>query len=189
MQSAPLDLEAITARQQATWARGDFNVIALGVVSASEALIQSVDPHAGARVLDVACGSGNASLVAARRHCEVSGIDYVPALIERAKQRAAAEGTAIDFKVADAQVLPFADATFDAVVSVFGVMFAPDQPKAASELLRVCRRLLPGAREARSASRRPHAADPLGNHRRCRAALWRRGELSLREAHRPAVLS
>ena len=134
-----LDLEAITARQQSTWARGDFNVLALQVLPASEGLIRSVDPHAGQRVLDVACGSGNAALVAARRYCEVTGIDYVPALIERAKQRAAAEGTAIDFQVADAQALPFADATFDAVTSVFGVMFAPDQAKAASELVRVCK--------------------------------------------------
>lgn len=135
----PLDLTAITARQRSMWGRGDFNVLALTVLEASEALVQSVDPHAGHSVLDVACGSGNAALVAARRYCEVTGIDYVPAHIERAQLRAAAEGTDIRFQVADAQALPFEAARFDAVVSVFGVMFAPDQPKAARELVRVCR--------------------------------------------------
>lgn len=137
------DYGAITERQQATWATGDFNEIARQIVSVSEDLCRALDPHAGHRVLDVACGSGNAALVAARRYCTVSGIDYVPALIERAKMRAAAEGTNIDFRVGDAQALPFDDASFDVVVSVFGVMFAPDQQKAARELLRVCR---PGGR-------------------------------------------
>lgn len=135
----PIDFSAITARQQSMWARGDFNVIALGVLHVSEALIERVDPHAGQKVLDVACGSGNAALSAARRFCDVTGIDYVPALIDRARLRAAAEGTNIDFKVGDAQALPFEAASFDAVVSVFGVMFAPDQTKAAQELVRVCR--------------------------------------------------
>jgi SAM-dependent methyltransferase len=134
-----IDYRALTERQQSTWATGDFHEIARQVVSVSEALCEAVDPHAGQRVLDVACGSGNAALVAARRYCDVAGIDYVPALIERANVRAAAEGTKIDFRVADAQSLPFPDASFDAVLSVFGVMFAPDQEKAAQELLRVCR--------------------------------------------------
>lgn len=141
--SNSIDFRVITERQQATWATGDFNEIARQVMSVSEALCQSVDPHAGQRVLDVACGSGNAALVAARRYCEVTGIDYVPALVERAKMRATAEGVKIDFRVGDAQALPFPDASFDVVLSVFGVMFAPDQKKAASELLRVCR---PGGR-------------------------------------------
>jgi SAM-dependent methyltransferase len=109
----------------------------------SESLCRAVDPRPGQRVLDVACGSGNAALIAGRRYCEVTGIDYVPALVERAKARAQAEGIAIDFRVADAQALPFEDRGFDAVLSVFGVMFAPDQEKAAGELLRVCR---PGGR-------------------------------------------
>lgn len=133
------DYSAITSAQRDTWARGDFNVVALQVMTASESLCAAVDPWAGDRVLDVACGSGNAALIAARRHCEVIGIDYVPALIERAKQRSMAEGTTIDFRVGDAQALPFPDRQFDSVISVFGVMFAPDQAKAASELLRVCR--------------------------------------------------
>lgn len=139
------DYRLITERQQATWATGDFNELARQVMSVSEDLCRAVDPHAGERVLDVACGSGNAALAAARRYCQVSGVDYVPALIERAKARATAEGTSIDFRVGDAQALPFENATFDVVMSVFGVMFAPDQEKASSELLRVCR---PGGRIA-----------------------------------------
>jgi ubiquinone/menaquinone biosynthesis C-methylase UbiE len=138
-----IDYETITGHQQTMWASGNFHEIARQVVSVSERLCQAVDPHAGQRVLDVACGSGNAALVAARRYCDVTGIDYVPALIERAKVRANAEGTKIDFRVGDAQALPFPDRSFDVILSVFGVMFAPNQEKAASELLRVCR---PGGR-------------------------------------------
>ena len=137
------DYRGVTAKQQATWATGDFNEIARQVMTVSAATVDAVDPHAGQRVLDIACGSGNAALIAARRYCEVSGIDYVPALVERARQRAAAEGTKVDFQVGDAQELPFPDASFDAVMSVFGIMFAPDQERAAGELLRVCR---PGAK-------------------------------------------
>ena len=136
---APIDYKAVTERQQATWATGDFNEIGRGIVPVSEALCQAVDPRPGQRVLDVACGAGTAALVAARRYCDVAGIDFVPALIDRAKARAAAEGVQIDFRVGDAQALPFPDQSFDVVVSVFGVIFAPDQEKAARELLRVCR--------------------------------------------------
>jgi SAM-dependent methyltransferase len=132
-----IDYATITERQKATWSEGDFNVLALGVMPASDAIVSAVDVQAGERVLDIACGSGNAALIAARRNAEVTGIDYVPALIDRAKARAAAEGTKIDFRVGDAQELPFEDASFDVVVSVFGVMFAPNQQRAASELLRV----------------------------------------------------
>jgi SAM-dependent methyltransferase len=141
--SAPLDFKNITSRQQQTWATGDFNAVAMTIVPVSEALVSAVDPHAGARVLDIACGSGNTALVAARRFCEVTGIDYVPALIERARQRAAAEGVAADFRVGDAQALALPNAHFDSVLSTFGVMFAPDQELAAHELLRVCK---PGGR-------------------------------------------
>jgi SAM-dependent methyltransferase len=136
-QGAP-DFPAVTSRQQQTWATGDFNVIALSVIDASEQLVNAVDARAGQRVLDVACGSGNASLIAARRYCEVTGIDYVPQLLARARQRATAEGTQIDFREGDAQALPIGDASFDVVLSVFGVMFAPDQARAANELLRAC---------------------------------------------------
>lgn len=133
------DFQTVTERQQAMWASGDFNIISLQTMPISETLVRSVDPRAGQRVLDLACGSGNAALVAGRRFCDVTGIDYVPALIERAKVRSTAEGTDIDFQVADAQALPFADASFDVVLSAIGVMFAPDQQQAADELLRVCR--------------------------------------------------
>ena len=130
---------------QQTWAAGDFNRIALGIIEASEQLVTAADVRPNERVLDVACGSGNAALIAARRHADVVGLDYVPALIERAELRAAAEGSHIEFHVGDAQALPYDDASFDVVLSVFGVIFAPDQEKAAAELLRVCR---PGGRIA-----------------------------------------
>jgi len=133
------DYQKITDQQQTTWATGDFNEIARQNVGMAEALCQAADPHPGQRVLDVACGSGNLALVAARRYCQVAGIDYVPGLIERAQWRAAADGLEVDFRVADAQALPYPDASFDVVLSVYGVQFAPDQEKAASELLRVCR--------------------------------------------------
>lgn len=137
--SSPNDYQAITQRQRATWASGDFNVISNLTIPMSEALVRDVDPRAGQRVLDVACGTGNAALVAARRFCDVTGIDYVPSLIERAKMRAAAEGLDTDFREGDAQALPFPDASFDVVLSAIGVMFAPNQEEAARELLRVCR--------------------------------------------------
>jgi SAM-dependent methyltransferase len=137
------DFSEITKAQQSAWATGDFSVIALSIMPASEALVLAVDPHAGQRVLDVACGSGNTALVAARRHCDVTGVDYVPALLERARLRAAAEGTSIEFSLGDAQALPFPDRSFDVVLSTFGVMFAPDQEAAAAELIRVSK---PGAK-------------------------------------------
>jgi ubiquinone/menaquinone biosynthesis C-methylase UbiE len=139
MLNLSIDYRAITADQQKIWATGDFNQIGVRQnVRMAEALVQQVDPHAGTRVLDVACGSGNAALIAARRYCDVTGIDYVPALIERAKMRAMAEGLEVSFRVEDAQNLPFVDASFDVVLSVYGVHFAPDQAKSAHEMLRVC---------------------------------------------------
>jgi SAM-dependent methyltransferase len=138
-----VDHQAATERQKHTWSAGDFHEIARQNVVMAEALCEAVDPHGGDRVLDVACGSGTAALVAARRYCDVTGIDFVPALIERARARAAADGLDADFQVADAQALPFPDARFDVVLSVYGVHFAPDQGRAASEMLRVCR---PGGR-------------------------------------------
>lgn len=140
-----MDLKDTTARMQQTWAAGDFNRIAVGIIEASEQLVNAADVRPGEQVLDVACGSGNAALIAARRHADVVGLDYVPTLIERAELRAAAEGTRIEFHVGDAQALPYDDARFDVVLSVFGVIFAPDQERAAAELLRVCR---PGGRIA-----------------------------------------
>jgi ubiquinone/menaquinone biosynthesis C-methylase UbiE len=105
-----------------------------------ESLCEAVDVEAGTRVLDVACGNGNAALAAARRGARVTGLDYVPALLERAKERASAERASIAFVEGDAERLPFEDGSFDGVLSTFGVMFAPDQPQAARELLRVVKR-------------------------------------------------
>ena len=133
------ELAAIRDRQQATWADGDYSIVGNTIVVVSELLCETADLRAGARVLDVATGSGNAAIAAARRWCEVVGTDYVPALLERARERAAAERLAIDFRIADADRQPFADASFDAVLSVFGAMFAPDPEATAAELLRVCR--------------------------------------------------
>lgn len=134
-----VDYTSVTKNQQRTWSTGDFNEIARQNMDMAEALCRAADPRPGERVLDVACGSGNVALVAARRYCDVMGIDYVPALIERARRRAAADGWGAEFRIGDVQELPFPDASFDRVLSVYGVQFAPDQEKAASELLRVCR--------------------------------------------------
>lgn len=134
-----VDLGAVKARQQATWSDGNYSVIGSTLSLISELLVDSVDPDAGWRVLDVATGNGNAALAAARYGCDVTGVDYVPALLEDGRRRAQAEGLAVTFTEGDAEALPFPDASFDAVLSTLGVMFAPDQDKTASELLRVCR--------------------------------------------------
>jgi len=133
------DLGAIKSRQQKTWSSGDYAAVAARILPVSEELCDSADLQAGWRVLDVAAGSGNATLAAARRGCAAVGVDYVPALLERGRARAAVEGLAAEFREGDAEALPVPDASFDAVLSVFGVMFAPDQERAASELLRACR--------------------------------------------------
>ena len=136
---APLDLAAVKAKQQATWASGDFAVIGTTLQIVGETLAEAVDVRADERVLDVAAGNGNATLAAARRYAKVTSTDYVPALLERGRERAAAERLDVTFETADAEALPYADASYDVVLSVFGAMFAPDQPQTASELLRVCR--------------------------------------------------
>jgi SAM-dependent methyltransferase len=138
-----MDIAAIKQRQQAAWASGDYSAVGTRLLPTAELLCDAVDLRAGERVLDVACGNGNAALAAARRFCEVIGVDYVPALLERARERAKAEGLEVDFQEADAEDLPFPDDTFDVVVSTCGAMFAPDQERTAAELLRVCR---PGGR-------------------------------------------
>jgi ubiquinone/menaquinone biosynthesis C-methylase UbiE len=134
------DLAAIKQRQQATWASGDYHMIGTQILLQSELLIETLDLHSTDRVLDVATGSGNAALAAARRGCQVVGIDYVPALLERARQRAAAEAVEVTFVDGDAEAIPFENETFDVVASVFGAMFAPNQEQTARELARVCRR-------------------------------------------------
>jgi ubiquinone/menaquinone biosynthesis C-methylase UbiE len=134
------DFKALKARQQAAWSSGDYALIGTTLQIVGEDLCEALDVRSGHKVLDVAAGNGNASLAAARRWCEVVATDYVTALLERASERAAAERLVIEFRQADAEALPFADGSFDVVVSTFGVMFTPDQERAASEMLRVCRR-------------------------------------------------
>jgi ubiquinone/menaquinone biosynthesis C-methylase UbiE len=133
------DLAAVKTKQQATWASGDYAVVGATLQIVGETLCEAMDLRAGEKVLDVAAGNGNITLAAARRWCEVTSTDYESALLDRGRTRAAAEGWAIDFQEADAEILPFTDATFDAVVSTFGVMFTANPDKAASEMLRVCK--------------------------------------------------
>src|SRR4029453_17830236 len=125
------DLTAIKQRQQATWASGDYHMIGTQILITAEQLLESIDIRSTERVLDVATGSGNAALAAARRGCEVVGIDYVPAVLQRGRLRAAAEHLDVRFVEGDAEDLRFPDASFDALISIYGVMFAPDHYQAA----------------------------------------------------------
>jgi SAM-dependent methyltransferase len=133
------DLKAIKERQQKAWSSGDYGKVGAMLVIMAEMLCEAVDLRPGQRVLDVACGNGNAALAAARRFGEVVGVDYVPSLLEEGRERARAEGWQVDFREGDAEDLPFPDASFDVVLSTLGAMFAPNQEKVASELLRVLR--------------------------------------------------
>ncbi|WP_321799488.1 class I SAM-dependent methyltransferase [Caballeronia sp. J97] len=133
------DFASIKARQQATWASGDFAVVGTTLQIVGEMLAEAIDVRAGERVLDIAAGNGNATLAAARRFAHVTSTDYVPALLEKGRARALAEGLAVDFEVADAEDLPFDDGSFDVVLSTFGAMFTPDHKRPASEMLRVAK--------------------------------------------------
>ena len=135
-----VDLKAVKARQQGAWSSGDYAVVGTTLQIVGEELCEALDIRSGQKVLDVAAGNGNASLAAARRWCDVVATDYVPTLLDRARERALAERLEIEFREADAEALPFRDGSFDVVVSTFGVMVTPDQERAASELARVCRR-------------------------------------------------
>jgi len=137
------DLEALKARQRAAWSSGDYALIGTTLQIVGEELCEVLDLRPGQKVLDVAAGNGNATLAAARRWCDVTSTDYVASLLESGRARAQAEGHAIRFQEADAENLPFPDASFDAVTSTFGVMFTPDQERAAAEMARVCK---PGGR-------------------------------------------
>jgi ubiquinone/menaquinone biosynthesis C-methylase UbiE len=137
------DFTAIKQRQQATWASGDYAVVGTTLQIVGETLAEAADVRAGERVLDVAAGNGNATLAAARRYADVTSTDYVEALLDKGRERARAEGLPVTFRVADVEALPFADASFDVVLSTFGVMFAPDHASAAREMRRVVR---PGGR-------------------------------------------
>jgi ubiquinone/menaquinone biosynthesis C-methylase UbiE len=133
------DLKAIKAKQQAAWSSGDYAIVGITLQIVGEQLAEALDLRAGQKVLDVAAGNGNATLAAARRWCDVTSTDYVESLLARGRQRAEAEGLKVTFQRADAEALPFADGSFDAVMSTFGGMFSPDQGRTASEMLRVCR--------------------------------------------------
>ena len=135
-----VDLAGLKHKQQAAWSSGDYSVVGTTLQIVGESLCEALDLRAIERVLDVAAGNGNVSLAAARRWCQVVATDYVPSLLDRARERAAAERLAIEFREADAEALPFADESFDVVVSTFGVMFAPNHERSATEMLRVCRR-------------------------------------------------
>lgn len=141
--NAPIPFDALKTRQQSAWASGDYAVVGTTLQIVGEQLAETCDLRSDERVLDVAAGNGNATLAAARRGCSVTSTDYVPALLERAAERASAERLDVRFQVADVEALPFGDASFDAVLSTFGVMFAPDHARSAAEMLRVCR---PGGR-------------------------------------------
>jgi ubiquinone/menaquinone biosynthesis C-methylase UbiE len=134
-----VDLSAVKSRQQVTWSSGDYAVIGTTLSITGELLCEAVDLRPGQQVLDVAAGNGNATLAAARRFAHVTSTDYVPALLERGRERAAADRLSVTFQEADAEQLPFADRSFEVVLSIFGVMFTPNQEQAAHELLRVCR--------------------------------------------------
>ena len=134
-----IDLVAVKSRQQTAWSAGDYAVVGTTLQIVGESLCEALDLRAGQKVLDVAAGNGNATLAAARRWCDVISTDYVPALLERGRARAGAEGLAVQFREADAENLPFEKEAFDVVVSTFGVMFTPNQEKAVAELVRVCK--------------------------------------------------
>lgn len=133
------DFSAIKQRQQATWASGDFAVIGVTLQIVGESLAEAADIRANEKVLDIAAGNGNATLAAAHRLAKVTSTDYVPALLEKGRRRAEAEGLDVEFREADAENLPFPDASFDVAISTVGVMFAPDHARCASEMLRVVR--------------------------------------------------
>lgn len=139
MTATLVDYAAIKARQHNAWSSGNYAIIGTTLQSVGENLCEALDIRAGSRVLDVAAGNGNATLAAARRWCQVTSTDFVSGLLETARRRAAAESLTIDFREADAEALPFSDGEFDVVLSTFGVMFTPNQERAASELARVCK--------------------------------------------------
>jgi ubiquinone/menaquinone biosynthesis C-methylase UbiE len=138
-EAATPDLKAIKAKQQVAWSSGDYAIVGTTLQIVGEQLAEAMDLRAGQKVLDIAAGNGNFTLAAARRWCDVTSTDYVESLLQRGRQRAEADGLSASFQKADAEALPFADESFDAVASTFGGMFSPDQSRTASEMLRVCR--------------------------------------------------
>jgi len=138
-----VDLAAVKNKQHLAWSSGDYAVVGTTLQIVGESLCEALDLRAGERVLDIAAGNGNATLAAARRWCDVVSTDYVPTLLERGRARASAEGLQVQFEQADAENLPYPDNSFDVAMSTFGVMFTPDQDKAAAEMVRACK---PGGR-------------------------------------------
>ena len=138
-----VDLAAVKNKQHLAWSSGDYAVVGTTLQIVGESLCEALDLRSGERVLDVAAGNGNATLAAARRWCDVVSTDYVPTLLERGRARASAEALQVQFEQADAENLPYPDHSFDVVLSTFGVMFTPDQDKAAAEMARACK---PGGR-------------------------------------------
>jgi ubiquinone/menaquinone biosynthesis C-methylase UbiE len=136
---ATIDLAVVKSRQQTAWGSGDYSIIGVTLQIVGEALCEAVDLRSNQHVLDVAAGNGNATLAAARRFADVVSTDYVGALLDRGRERAKADRLAVTFQEADAEALPFAESSFDVILSTFGVMFAPNQQQAANELIRVCR--------------------------------------------------
>ncbi len=194
------DLAAVKARQQVAWSTGNYAVVGTTLQIVGETLCEALDLHSGARVLDVAAGNGNATLAAARRWCDVISTDYVGSLLESGRARALAEGLKVQFQEADAEALPFANEAFDAVLSIFGVMFTPHQEQAAIELSRVCKpggriglanwtpesfigRSIQDHRQVRAARRRRQIASPMGNADATAGVIWHsRQDDQLRES-------
>ena len=137
--SPAIDLAAVKSRQQAAWSTGNYAVVGTTLQIVGENLCEALDLRSGTHVLDVAAGNGNATLAAARRWCDVISTDYVSSLLDSGRARSVAEGHNVHFQEADAENLPFANASFDTVMSTFGVMFTPNQDQAANELARVCK--------------------------------------------------
>ncbi len=177
--STDVDLGVVKQVQQKVWSEGDFSKVAGLVVTAAEDLAETLDIVPGERVLDVACGSGNGAIAAARRAWgNTTGADFVPALLERGRERAAAERLEIEFVEGDAEDLPFEDESFDVVMSIFGAMFAPNQQRAADELMRVCRAGRPG-RDGQLGPGRLHRRDVRDDGQACPAAAGHRPPSSL----------
>jgi ubiquinone/menaquinone biosynthesis C-methylase UbiE len=161
------DFTAVKTKQHAAWSAGDYSVVGVTLQIVGENLCEALDLHGGQSVLDVAAGNGNCSLAAARRFCNVVSTDYVQDLLRRGRERADAEHLPMEFQLADAEALPFANNAFDVVMSSFGVMFAPDQASAAAELLRVCK---PGGKIGELDPRQLHRSDVQNDRALCTAS-------------------
>ncbi len=139
MSTIPPDFAQLKSGMKAAWMAGDFGQIATFISGEAESFVERLDPKPGAQWLDVACGTGNSAIPAAKAGAQVTGVDIAPNLLEQARKRAAAAELEIRFDEGDAEELPHADRSFDIIVSMFGAMFAPRPERVASEFLRVCK--------------------------------------------------